>query len=166
MSSHKPRRPRWLPTGHTMALALNLAAKPDPADIEQILQAITDAVRALREGVASEHQWSIAAGSVDVARAIERQGVVRGLHESLASADSTLKAIRTRALSTGRWTPTALNFSEIDDMQAFIGLHAFQTRRLSRAEYRRAIDSATGEIRGSGSHLTRIEIKDFVGAPA
>lgn len=166
MSGHKPRRPRWLPTGHTMAIALNLAAKPDPADIEQILQAITDAVRALREGVASEHQWSIVAGSVDVARAIERQGVVRGLHEHLDSADSALKSIRTRALSTGRWAPTLLHYFEIDAMQAFIGLHTFQTRQLSRAEYRRAIDSATGEIRGTGSHVTRIEIQDFSGLPA
>lgn len=166
MSSHKPRRPRWLATGHTMAIALHRAAKPDPANIEQILQTLTIAAKALREGVATERQWSVLAGSLDVAMAIERQGVVRGLHEHLASADSALKSIHTRAHQTGCWKPTALHYFEIDAVNAFVNLHAYQSKQLSLAEYVRALDSATGQIRSTGGRVTMTKVRDFEGAAA
>lgn len=67
MSSHKPRRPRWPAINNTFAVAQDRASKLDPADIAQIMQTITISAKALREGVATELQWSIVAGSIDMA---------------------------------------------------------------------------------------------------
>jgi hypothetical protein len=161
MSGQKPRRPRWHPTADTLALALHHAAKPARADVDQVLQAVLDAHRALREGVASELQWSILAGSLDVALAIERQGVVRGLHEHLASAERALQAIYDRAHAGPVWRPTALHYHELDAVHTFVDLHAYQVRQLGRAEFLRAIDSATAQIRGQGGQVTVARTNDI-----
>ena len=109
MSNHKPRRPRWRPTGDVMLLAMHRAAKPPASDIEQVLDVLHAAHKALREGVATEQQWSVLAGCLDVALAIERQGVVRGLQEHLASAEKALQAVHDRANATATWRATPLH---------------------------------------------------------
>lgn len=153
MSGHKPRRPRWPAINNTMAVAQERASKLDQRSTKQLMQTITSAATALREGVATRLQWSIVAGSIDLALAIERQGVVRGLQEHLASAEVALKAIYTRATQNRQWQPTALYYSEIDAMQALISLHTFQLDQLSLAEYRRAVASASGQIRSAGDRV-------------
>ncbi|MDO9235968.1 MAG: hypothetical protein Q7U28_08050 [Aquabacterium sp.] len=154
MSGRKPRRPRWQPTADTMALALHHAAKPARADVDQVLRAVTVAAKALREGVATELQWSILAGSLDVSLAIERQGIVRGLQEHLASAARAMQSIYDRAHAGPVWRPTALHYYELDAVQTFVELHAYQVRQLSRAEFLKAIDSAANQIRATGGQVT------------
>ena len=166
MSGHKPRRPRWLPIVNAMAVAQDHASKIDPDDIEQIVQTITLSAQALREGVATQLQWSIVAGSIDMAHAIERLGIVRGMREHWASADAALQSIHARATAAGPWRPTALHYFELDAMSAFIGLHAFQLRQLSLAEYKRAVTSATGQIQRTGGRVTVTKVHDFEGAAA
>lgn len=120
MSGHKPRRPRWPAIINAMAVAQDRATILDPAEVGQIMRTISTSAQALREGTATLLQWSIVAGAIDLAHAIERQGVVRGMHEHFASADAALKSIHTRATQAGPWKPTALHYFEIDAMQAFI----------------------------------------------
>lgn len=152
--ARKPRRVRWHPSADTMTLALHNAAKPAPADIDQVLDVLHRAHKALREGVATEQQWSVLAGCLDVAVAIERQGVVRGLSEHLASADAALQAVYNRAQTGAAWRPTALYFQELDAVRTFVHLHAMQIRQLARSEYLRAITSAQGAVRGRGETVT------------
>lgn len=166
MSSHKPRRPRWPAINNTFAVAQDRASKLDPADIVQIMQTITLSAKALREGVATELQWSIVAGSIDMAHAIERLGIVRGMHEHWASADDALQSIHARATESGQWIPPTLHYFELDAMSSFIGLHAFQLRQLSLAEYRRAITSAAGQIQGAGNHVIVNKIRELSGVAA
>ena len=154
MSNHKPRKPRWRPTGDVMLLAMHRAAKPPASDIDQVLDVVHAAHKALREGVATEQQWSVLAGCLDVALAIERQGVVRGLQDHLASAQTALQAVHDRANATPAWRATPLHWNELDSVHTFVDLHAFQLKQLGRAEYLKAIASAQGAVRSRGERAT------------
>lgn len=162
--ARKPRRPRWPAITNTLAIALDGAAKPPQTDIEQVLHVVHLAHKALREGVATEQQWSVLAGCLDVAKAIERQGVVRGLTEHLASADAALQAIYNRANSGPAWRPTALHYYELNAVKDFVNLHAFQLRQLGRGEYLKAIASARGTVQGRGETVTMVRDLAGVGA--
>jgi len=145
--SHKPRkayRPR--PSAR--------AAKPAQADREEVLGILQDAIKALREGVATELQWSIADGALEVSKAIEHQGIVRGLAEHLATTSTALLAIYDRAMATGTWRSTALWYYELDALQTFLDLHTFQVHQLGRAEFLAAVDGATNQVRRQGGNVT------------
>ena len=145
MSANKKPRKAYRPrpvTADTMALALHYAAKPAAADCAEVLATLAQSVKALREGVATEHQWCTVAGSVTVALAIESRGIVSGLQEHLASAEATLQAIYDRAMRNGRWACVTLYFNELDTLAAFFALHKFQIHQLGRAEFLAAIDAA------------------------
>ena len=158
MSAHKPRRPRWLANPDTLVLARHGAARLTPAEIDQAAQAMRACAKALREGTATRLQWSILAGSLDVSLAIERLGVVRGLHEQLASADRALRAIHARATPGAAWLPPTLHYDELDAINAFVALYVFQVRQLARGELAQAIKSATGHIRSSGCSVSLVEM--------
>lgn len=154
--SKKPRkayRPRFV-TAHTMGLASHLAAKPQAREVDHLIRDVTAAATALREGVASNYQWSVIAGSLDVANAIERQGVVRGLKEHLTAADIALQAIYKRASLDDGWRAPTLRYDELEAVREFVDLHAFQLKQLSRAEFMRAIQAAAGQILSNGGSVT------------
>lgn len=147
----KPYRPRQI-AANPLAIALHNAAKPSADDRAEVLGILRQAVKALREGVATEHQWSIAAGSVTVALAIERQGVVRGLQEHLKHIERTLQDIYDRAmrLGDGRWLRVTLWFNEIDALNDLVDFHTFQLDQLGRAEFLKAVDAAQKETIAQG----------------
>ena len=161
MSGRKPRRIRWQPTANTLGIALHFAAKPEKADTDQVLKALQVAFRALREGVATELQWSVLAGSLDVSHAIETQGVVRGLADHLANAEEALQMIYNRARKYGDWRPTALHFHELDAVHTFVDLHCYQVRQLGRAEFLSAIETAQGQVRANGGQATLARAHDI-----
>lgn len=157
-SNKKPRkayRPRPI-TADTMALATHFAAKPSAADRAEVLGMLRQALTALRQGVATEHQWSVAAGSVTVALAIEHRGIVRGLLGHLKAAEQALQDIYDRALRTGggRWVRVTLYYQELDALQTFLDLHAFQVKQLGRAEFLAAIDAAQKDTIAKGHTAT------------
>lgn len=156
MSARKPRRVRYAPTANTMAIALHHAAKPSRADVGELLDAIKTAFKALRQGRASEREWSILAGTLDVALAVERQGVVRGLHGHLMAAEQALQTVYNRAMLANGWQPTALHYHELDAVHTFVDLHAYQVKQLSRAEYLAAIRSAQARNRNLGNTVTTV----------
>ena len=137
----KPYRPKPV-TADTLGLALHFAAKPTKEDREEVLSVLRQAIKALRAGVATEHDWSVAAGGVSVAQAIERQGIVRGLREHITTTEQALQAIYDRAMRVGggRWVRTSLWFDEMDALANFLELHTFQVHQLGRAEMLAAID--------------------------
>ncbi len=161
MSKNKKPRKAYRPKPislDTVSLARHFAAKPSRQDREEVLQPLRDAVRALREGVATELQWSVAAGGVSVALAIERQGVVRGLHAHIKTAEQALQKIYDRALRIGggRWIRVALYFNKIDALSEFIDLYAFQVNHLGRAEMLAAIDEAQKQTIAQGHVATLV----------
>lgn len=159
--SHKPRkayRPRLIAL-NTLEIALHRAAKPAAADREEVLNMLRQAAQAWREGVATELQWSIIAGAVDVAKAIEHQGIVRGLSEHLNTATQALQAVYDRAMASGQWKPTALHYYELDAVQTFVDLHTFQVNQLGRAEFLAAVDAAQAHIKANGDKVTLV--RDF-----
>ncbi len=143
----KPRkayRPRPV-TAHTLATALHFAAKPSAADCAEVLAILHTALTALREGVATEHQWSIAAGSVSVAMAMERRGIVRGLAEHWQAAEEALQAIYDRAVRAGGsagYRRTALHYTELDALRVFAELHEWQIKQLGRGEFLESLADA------------------------
>lgn len=149
----KAYRPRPV-TADTMVLARHNASRVGTDDVETILKTVRDAFKALREGVATELQWSVLAGSLDVALTIEHQRAIHGLHEHFKSAELALQAIYDRAMTPHGWRPTCLNYSELDDINAFVSLHSYQARNLARSEFIRALDTAQAKIRSNGDRLT------------
>lgn len=156
MSGHKPRRIRFAPTANTMAIALHHAAKPSRADVGELQDHIKAAFTRLREGVASENDWAILAGTLDVAQAVEDKGVVRGLHGLLQAAEQALQTIYNRAMLPTGWRPTALHHHELDAVRTFVSMHAYQVKQLSRAEYLAAIRTAQGRNRNLGNTVTTV----------
>lgn len=140
----KPRkayRPRQIVV-NTLEVALHNAAKPARSDRAEVLGLLGKSIQALCAGVATEHDWSIAAGSVSVAKAVENQGIVRGLQEHLDSAERALQAIYDRCRTHTMWLRPTLTIQEVDALRLLQELHTFQLENLGRAEFLAAIDAA------------------------
>jgi len=164
MSHNKKPRKKYRPrnvTTDTMSLALHRAAKPSAADRDEVLGLLRDSIKALREGAATEIHWSIASGSVSVALAIERQGIVRGLLGHIQAADQALQEMYYRAIQIGGWrsVQVTLYAKELDALQTVIEIHTFQLDQLGRAELLSAIDAARKDTIAQGHTAT--VVKDF-----
>lgn len=151
----KPRKPRPV-SPDPLLLARNAATRLTPAEIATAIDPLRQAARALREGVATEWDWSVVASAINVAKAIERGGVVRGLAEHLHSAESALQAIERRAMASGAWQPTALYYWELDQINTAVDLHEFQMRQLAYGEFRRAVARAVAEIRSTSGRVVDV----------
>lgn len=154
--SKKPRkayRPRQIAV-NTLDLALHRAAKPAREDRAEVLGKLDAAVKALCAGVATEMDWSVAAGAVAVAMAVERQGIVRGLQEHLDTAEQVLQAIHDRCRLPMMWLRPTLTIQEVDAVRLLAELHTFQIEQLGRAEFLAAIDAATKETLAQGHQAT------------
>ena len=152
----KPRKPRWLLTPDTLQLAAGRAAKLPASELSEILSPLALAFTKLREGVATEMDWATVCSAVNVSKAIERQGVVRGLAEHFTAAETALQEVQRRAMATGAWSPTALYYQELDNLREAVDLHAFQLRQLSRNEALRALRLAEAEVRSSGGRAIAV----------
>ncbi len=164
--SKKPRkayRPKQIAI-NTLELALHGAAKPARQDRAEVLAALEEAVQALCSGVATEMQWSTVAGSVSVALAIERQGVVRGLQAHLVSAEAVLQAIYNRCRLPAIWLRPTLTLEEVEALKLMLELYAFQVEQLGRGEFLAAIDAATRETIAQGHQVTLV--RDIEGMAA
>ncbi len=149
-------RPRPVAT-NPIALAVRRARKIPEQEIEAVMIPVKASFKALREGIANEHQWRILAGTVEMALAIEREGVVRGLHGHLQEAEAALAAIRLRAMATGEWRSTALYFQEIAALDEFTWLHKAQLEHLSEGEWNKAYDRALANVMSSGGMAVHVD---------
>jgi hypothetical protein len=157
----KPRRYRPRPiTLDPITLAMHRASKTRSEDIDAVLGPIRAAFKALREGVATELQWSVLASSVNVAMTIENQGVITGLGAHFKAAEQALQQIYLRAMDAGEWKPTAMYWQEIDAVDEFVPLHKFQLEQLSRGEVIRAMDKTEAVIRsGRGTVINMDQLR-------
>lgn len=148
-----PRKPRWPAAVNTMDLVSRRVALVTPADLAQVMEPLQTAFTALRQGVATEWQWSVLASGMNCAQAIEKQGVVRQLAGHLHAAELALQAIYQRAMTTGQWKATALYYTELEAINTAIDLHKFQLQQLSTGEVIKALDYAQAEVRSSGGRV-------------
>lgn len=128
-------------------LALMVAARLTGEEVRQVFAPLQASTDAMRRGVGTENDWSNLAAACCVAKAIERQGVVRGLQEHFDTIEAALQGIARRAFAGGAWAPTPLYFQELDALQLFLDLHEFQVRQLSGGEFQRAVVLATAHVR-------------------
>lgn len=151
----KPRRPGRI-SMNPIALARNNATRLTADEISLAINPLRAAARALREGVATEWEWAIVVSAMNVAQAIEAQGVVRGLAEHLRSSELALQGIQRRAMANGTWCPTALYYQELDAISEAVDLHEYQMQQLSYGEFRRALVRAEAEIRATGGRVVDV----------
>ena len=144
----KPRQARALVNPIDYAIAG--AVKPHKTQIAQITDGLQLAAKAMREGVATAGDWGIVAGSLDMAIAIERGGVVRGLMGHFEAFQRVLQTIHDRAMATGQWQRTSLQHYELDALKEFIDLHIYQLKQLSRSELETALNHAQAKIKSEG----------------
>ena len=144
---------RTAPARAPFDIAVANATKLTTTEIDDIMGPVTQALKYLREGVATEMNWCVLASSINIALRIEKQGIVRGLAEHLHTAEAALKTIGERANKTGNWIPTALYYHELDAVTTGIELYQYQCQQLSAAEFKRAISAAAGEIRSTGGRV-------------
>jgi hypothetical protein len=152
-----PRRPRYAPRVDVLDRVVLQVTKLTAHELGVVMFPIRESLTALREGVATEFQWSVLASAIELALAIEDKGVVRGIRGHIKAAEQALHHIKQRALATGAWTPSALYYQEIDDITAAVDLHAYQLGQLSSQEATRALDVATRRVREAGG---RVLVKD------
>lgn len=131
----KPRKPRpiRLSLGSLAVARLN-TGKLTPAEVAETMHAPRTCAARIREGVATEDQHTVLYTVLRIAQGIEASGIVRGLHEHLASAVQAMDAIRARALATGAWRPTELEFWETKAINEAVDLHEFQLHQVSAGE--------------------------------
>lgn len=155
MSTRHKKRYRPRPVAiNTLELASSRAAKPAAVDIADILIGMTRACQAMRTGQASQLHWSILAGAIEFAQAIERKGIVKGLETYLSKTADMLNGIHDRAVTAHGWLPPTLYAWELEALQTFADLHTYQIKQLSRAELMAAVRSAQGRVRQSGGSVT------------
>lgn len=160
-----PRRVRFQPATNMISVVINRATTLTPGELERMMAPVHRSLKALREGVASELQWSTLASSVEIALSIEAQGVVRGLAEHLQSAELALAEIRKRAMATGVWHATALYYQELDDIVEAVRLHEYQLEQLSTREITGAVDPAKMRVRQAGGQIIDVRfLKEGVAA--
>lgn len=136
-------------------VARNHATRLTAAERATVMTPLRAAADRMRRGQASDDDWAVLTGSLLMAQSIERQGVVRGLAEHLASIDRALVAIEARATQAGPWRAPTLHFHELDAVQLLLDLHGFQLSELSYGEFRRAFDATEARVRSSGGQLVR-----------
>lgn len=175
MSSNAKPRKRYRPrpvTLDTMKLAMRRACKVPAEEIAEVMQPITASFDAMRQGVGSEDDWTILAGTLELALAIEQQGVVRGLHGHLQAAHDALQGIYRRAMEEAAWHATPMYLQEIEAIDTFVWLHKTQLENLSEGEWRKAHDHAVATVRSAHGRVADIrQLKpstqlDLIGAQA
>lgn len=152
----RPRKQRHVSLD-PMRLARNSATRLTPAEIAITIEPIRHAARLTREGVATERDWALLASAVNIAKAIERQGVVRGLAGHLEKAEEALNAICRRALASGEWRPTALYWQELEHINDLVDLHEFQLGQLSYGEAHRATRRAVRDVQQAGGRVVMVD---------
>lgn len=130
---HHPRRPRPI-NANPFGAALRRATRLTEAERRDTMAPAIACLDALRTGTASEDHHTVLHTQLRVAQGIEASGIVRGLQQQFAEALQAMDAIRTRALASGTWRPTALYAAELTALQEAVHLHDYQLQQLSAGE--------------------------------
>jgi hypothetical protein len=153
LQARAKRKPKLI-MANAMDVVKSRAARLTDAERANVMLPAQNGFKALREGVATLGQWQAVSSAVSVARAIEAQGIVRGIHEHLAAADSTLDAVWHRVQDGVRGSAwgrcTTLYFDEIAALDTALFLHDHQLQQLALSEFHSAVELARRDVRAAG----------------
>lgn len=150
MGKKKSRRIRYPAMVNAMEVVKSRVAALNRSDVGEIFLTLKEALKNLKMGHGTEGNWSVLAGMLEVATAIERMRIVRGLSGHFEAADRALKAIYSRSMCDGNWKIPTLYWHEMEAIQLFIELHEFQAKQLGSKEFDEAVELASNEIRRQG----------------
>ena len=150
----KPRKPRAADP-FAFGTALTKAARLTPGEVATTIAPARACATLLSQGVATEDQHTVLHTAFHVALGIEDSGIVRGLHEHIASALQAMATIRTRALASGAWRPTALHYYELDAIRTALDLHEYQLSQVSAGELHAIARKLIARTQSSGGQLVR-----------
>ena len=139
-----------------MTMARARAGLLTTAEVAQIMAASTAAADAMAKGRGTRLHWVALCSALNMAKAIEDGGVVRGLAGHLDNIEATLNTLANRAgerKNPPTWKAPALHFDEMDDMRLLVDLYRHQLQQLSYMEYRTACDLAQARVRSSGGEV-------------
>lgn len=145
----------------TMDTARQGASALTPAEVGHIMANPRTAADALAAGRATRGQWACLCTALNVARAIEHGGVVRGLAAHLDDIERALNAAGTRAGDSAiprTWTAPALWATERDAVRLLVTLHAQQLRQLSYLEYQTAWRLAVARVQSAGGEVINTDL--------
>ena len=153
---------------HAPNVAVLRASKLTGKELLTILTPIRHSVEQARKGKLTEGQWVAPCTAMNLGRAIEDQGVVRGLSDALDAIKASLQAIGDRATDTGNqpWSPPTLHADELAHLRELATLHAFQLKHLSYGEYREAFRIAVARVASSGGQVDKGDPFTFAEIPA
>lgn len=144
-------RVNTLLTPTTVLAAVEGSSALDAQEIAAVIDPLRRAVDALRTGAASFDDWLRLASVVNIANAIERQGVVRGMASELVKCEAAVQAIGDRTGDThDTWKSPTLYAAEIVATSDLVHWHKFQLQQLSYKEYDTARNYAVAKVRSSG----------------
>jgi len=133
----------------TIDVARARAGRFSAPELAAAMQLPKTSADALAAGRGTSAHWQCLCSAMNVAKAIESGGVVRGLAEHLDQIESALDAISARACTADQlhtWTAPALWATEMDALRLLVRLHAHQLKHLSYAEYQTAVRLATARV--------------------
>lgn len=134
---------------NTIDVARARASCFSAAELDAAMQLPTAAAEALAAGRGTSAHWQSLCSALNVAKAIESGGVVRGLAGHLGHIESALDAISERACTAEQlhtWAAPALWATEMDAVRLLVRLHAHQLKHLSYAEYQTAVRLAVARV--------------------
>lgn len=152
MSVRRPRRRQApvsgiLPNISTFRIAAAQVQKLDPVEISAMMNGLRSCLSILRSADGHlTHVLEFQMATMSAAL-IERQGVVRGLSESISAAEESIAAMQLR-VEPGSGRVGALFGPEIASLDEFIRLHQYQLEQLSKGEYERILRSLAGRLGG------------------
>lgn len=120
------------------------------------------AAKRLREGVATEKEYSIFLTMVLMALAIEDSGIVKGMRSHLESAKVSLLAIGDRAQAGGTWRPGALYFYELEAIDTALWLHTEQLRHLAWIELHNIVRKFLAQHKTAGGQVEHISLQEVL----
>lgn len=151
-------RVNTLQTPTTLLAAVEGSSALDAQEIAAVIDPLRRAVDALRTGAASYDDWLRLASVVNIANAIERQGVVRGMASELAKCEAAVQAIGDRTGDThDTWKSPTLYAAEIVATSDLVHWHKFQLQQLSYKEYDNARNYAVAKVRSSGGRAFNVK---------
>lgn len=145
----------------TIDTAREGASALTPAEVTHIMTNPRQAADALAAGRSTRQQWACLCTALNVARAIESGGVVRGLAAHLDDIERALSAAGTRAGDSATqptWTAPALWATERDAVRLLVNLHAQQLAALSYLEYQTAWRLAVARVQSAGGEVINTDL--------
>lgn len=151
------RRPRVI-SANPVTLAIRRARLLPQDEINEAMAPLLASFQALREGVATEHQWAALAGAVELALSIERKrvGAITGIQGHLQAAETALAEIAKRARAGDDWRALPPHLQEIEFLDTFVTLHQVQLEQMTEGEFHLAFEHAVAHVRCSGGRVLSI----------